>query len=293
MSELDAEELAQQLSDRTPAGIAGQIGQLIEHKILPVDSRLPTVRDLAQELGVSVGTVAQAWSHLRGQGLVETRRRGGTRVLPRARRLAEDFTGPGAPLKELGLLIPGLLSSTDPAAGCELVLKIIELGEQLGFDSAWLAAPEQQSVQYSPLTLLAAASQRTSRIQMDTYGDDPADHPAARFTLEQLSSGRLKKFDRQAVFVGTAVPTDTASREQEAKYRAYTEEQLPQPGNLTGTSDEIADALLKHPSYLELAEAAFVLPSGFDYEDYVQILTDIATRLAPALGWQNTVQHFG
>lgn len=81
MSELDAVELADRLSTRSPGGIAEQIGQLIEERRLAPDSRLPTVRDLAQELGVSVGTIAQAWSILRENGLVETRRRGGTRVL--------------------------------------------------------------------------------------------------------------------------------------------------------------------------------------------------------------------
>jgi hypothetical protein len=29
----------------------------------------------------------------------------------------------------------------------------------------------------------------------------------------------------------------------------------------------------------------FALPFGFAHEDYVQILTDMATTLGPALGW--------
>ncbi len=286
MSELDAEELAARLSDRTPAGIAAQIGGLIEHKILPVDSRLPTVRELAQELGVSVGTIAQAWSHLREQGLVETRRRGGTRVLPRARRRAEDFAGPGAPLKILGFLTHPLPGPAD-SANYEQTMQSIELGEQLGFDAAWLAAPEQRGESYSPLSILAAASQRTRRIRLGTYGADPAEHPASRFTLERLCGGRLVEFDERRVFLATAVPTDTASREQEARYREYVQNQQPDPAPLLGTSDEIADAMLQQAGYLEVDEAAFALPPGFSYEDYVQILTDIATRLAPALGRPN------
>ena len=31
---------------------------------------------------------------------------------------------------------------------------------------------------------------------------------------------------------------------------------------------------------------AFALPFSFEHDDYVQILTDIATRLGPALGWR-------
>jgi hypothetical protein len=34
-----------------------------------------------------------------------------------------------------------------------------------------------------------------------------------------------------------------------------------------------------------VTEVAFALPFSFDEPDYVQILTDIATRLGPALGW--------
>jgi hypothetical protein len=30
----------------------------------------------------------------------------------------------------------------------------------------------------------------------------------------------------------------------------------------------------------------FALPFTFDHADYVQILTDMATRLGPALGWK-------
>jgi hypothetical protein len=38
-------------------------------------------------------------------------------------------------------------------------------------------------------------------------------------------------------------------------------------------------------AFREVTEVAFALPFTFEHEDYVQILTDIATRLGPALGW--------
>ena len=31
---------------------------------------------------------------------------------------------------------------------------------------------------------------------------------------------------------------------------------------------------------------AFALPFSFDHEDYVQILSDLAGKLGPALGWR-------
>ena len=39
------------------------------------------------------------------------------------------------------------------------------------------------------------------------------------------------------------------------------------------------------PDFRKSTEVAFALPFSFDHEDYVQILTDIAGRLGPALGW--------
>lgn len=54
--------------------------------------------------------------------------------------------------------------------------------------------------------------------------------------------------------------------------------------DLVGTSEEIAERLAAHAAFREVDEVAFALPFTFDHEDYVQILTDIATRLGPALG---------
>lgn len=53
-----------------------------------------------------------------------------------------------------------------------------------------------------------------------------------------------------------------------------------------GTSAEITERLAEHSAFCEVDEVAFALPFTFDHEDYVQILTDIATNLGPALGWQ-------
>jgi len=55
--------------------------------------------------------------------------------------------------------------------------------------------------------------------------------------------------------------------------------------DLVGTSAEIADRLHAHAAFREIDEVAFALLFSFEHDDYVQILTDIATRLGPALGW--------
>ena len=48
---------------------------------------------------------------------------------------------------------------------------------------------------------------------------------------------------------------------------------------ILGTSAEIAAALYAHVAFREVTEVAFALPFTFEHEDYVQILTDMATRL--------------
>lgn len=93
MADIEAESLAEKLSERSPAGIAEQIRRLIASGELNAGMRLPTVRDVAQEIGVSVGTIAQAWGILREENVVETRRRGGTRVLGPDQRHAQGFGG--------------------------------------------------------------------------------------------------------------------------------------------------------------------------------------------------------
>ena len=71
-------------------------------------------------------------------------------------------------LRRLGFLTIGLFDPADPAPGHESLLQVIELGEQLGFDSAWLRHRHLQHGVSSPVAILAAASQRTSRIELGT-----------------------------------------------------------------------------------------------------------------------------
>ncbi|HRK47063.1 MAG TPA: LLM class flavin-dependent oxidoreductase, partial [Nocardioides sp.] len=72
------------------------------------------------------------------------------------------------PLRKLGFLTIGLFDPADPGPGHETTLQIIELGERLGFDSAWVRHRHLQFGISSPVAVLAAASQRTSRIELGT-----------------------------------------------------------------------------------------------------------------------------
>lgn len=62
------EQLRAQIAERARAGV------------LPVGYKLPTVRGLAEELGLAANTVAKAYRALEADGVIETRGRNGTFV---------------------------------------------------------------------------------------------------------------------------------------------------------------------------------------------------------------------
>jgi DNA-binding transcriptional MocR family regulator len=64
----------------TAKAIAASIGRMISSGELPVDAKLPTVRQLSRSLGVSPTTVSEAWQGLSAVGAIETRGRNGTYV---------------------------------------------------------------------------------------------------------------------------------------------------------------------------------------------------------------------
>ncbi|EXG81842.1 LLM class flavin-dependent oxidoreductase [Cryptosporangium arvum] len=326
------------------------------------------------------------------------------------------------PINKLGFLTIGLFDGADPRPGHESTLEIIQLGEQLGFDSAWVRHRHLQYGISSPVAVLAAASQRTSRIHLGTAviplgWENPLRLAEDLATVDLLSGGRLEPgvsvgppmhYDRvkPALYPDTeedfsyervarllrfvrgetvtdagvegfevfsnriephspglggrmwyggaslrsarwagengmnfltssvvkaeesedfaqiqlshirtfraanpggrvsqglvVIPTDSASAEQRAKYEAYVEARTPRTTtpqgparmlfarDLVGPSSQIAEQLAAHAAFPEVSEVAFALPFSFDHEDYVQILTDIAGTLGPALGWTPT-----
>lgn len=62
-----------------------QIVELVDTGRLRAGDRLPSVRQLAGDLGVATGTVARSYRELESAGLLVTRRGGGTRVSEAAR----------------------------------------------------------------------------------------------------------------------------------------------------------------------------------------------------------------
>src|SRR5215211_1366869 len=57
--------------------VAEGIEQMIHEEVLRIGEKLPSVRVLSEEYGISMGTAFQAYYHLEGKGLVESRPKSG------------------------------------------------------------------------------------------------------------------------------------------------------------------------------------------------------------------------
>ena len=103
---------------------------------------------------------------------------------------------PGDPLQKLGFLTIGLFDGDNPGPGHQVTLEMISLGERLGFDSAWVRHRHLQFGISSPVAVLAAAAQRTSRIELGTAviplgWENPLRLAEDLATVDVLSGGRL------------------------------------------------------------------------------------------------------
>jgi DNA-binding transcriptional regulator YhcF (GntR family) len=76
------------VTDPTPPyeQLRRQLTDLISSGVLAPGDRLPPLRQLAADLGLAVGTVARTYRELEAEGLVRSRRGGGTRVQDLAAR---------------------------------------------------------------------------------------------------------------------------------------------------------------------------------------------------------------
>lgn len=109
--------------------IRDQIRGLVATDQLPAGQRIPSVRQLANDLGVAPGTVAKAYRLLEAEGLLQTRIGGGTRVHPNA------STTPAQVIEQARALVS---VATSAGVGLEDAVRILR--------AVWptLTAPDEQ-----------------------------------------------------------------------------------------------------------------------------------------------------
>ncbi|WP_080796179.1 LLM class flavin-dependent oxidoreductase [Corynebacterium pacaense] len=69
---------------------------------------------------------------------------------------------------DIAFLIPGTYEERDPEKGLDDLLDVFEFGEDLGFRGGWVRQRHLEHAVSNALSFLAAASQRTSRIELGT-----------------------------------------------------------------------------------------------------------------------------
>jgi alkanesulfonate monooxygenase SsuD/methylene tetrahydromethanopterin reductase-like flavin-dependent oxidoreductase (luciferase family) len=329
-----------------------------------------------------------------------------------------------ATIQSLAFLTPGNFPDDDPYGGLEDTLRQFEYGERLGFDGAWIRQRHLEHGVASAAVFLAAAGQRTTRIQLGTAVipigyESPFRLAEDLATADVLSRGRLQvgfsagtpphaeligdlAFDgdwrgydfsynrvsrlvdnlrgdfiggedtvihspgnvqrprvqpyspglagriwygagslRSASWAGETglhlltgnvmtgegtddfataqlallrayrqggragrvalgrviVPFDSADATARKRYRAYAEsryERTLAPNgpkrilfarDLVGPTEQILEQLSSDPVLAEVTDFRIELPYEFEHEDYLQILHDVRTHLAPELGW--------
>lgn len=102
-----------------------------------------------------------------------------------------------APVTSLSFLTPGNFPDDDPIGGLEDTLRLFETGERLGFQGAWVRQRHLEHGVSSATVFLAAATQRTSAIELGT-GVIPIGYESPFrlaediSTADALSGGRLQ-----------------------------------------------------------------------------------------------------
>lgn len=111
--------------------IANKITAHIANGVYPAGSRLPGVRRLSQQFGVSVSTIVQAQRQLENAGLITARPRSGYYICSR------PWLKPAVPAASQPELKPV------PVTGQELVLQLAQTTSRAGFVQLGAAVPEE------------------------------------------------------------------------------------------------------------------------------------------------------
>jgi GntR family transcriptional regulator len=108
--------------------IRAQIAQLVASGALPTGTRLPTIRQLAGDLGLAPGTVARAYRELETAGIVTSRVRHGTTIAKQPKPTRRETSSRLAAAARTYALAVAALDVTRDDAVTELDRQLGDLG---------------------------------------------------------------------------------------------------------------------------------------------------------------------
>jgi DNA-binding transcriptional MocR family regulator len=141
--------------------VAAQIARLIEHGAFRPGERIPSVRELSQQQGVSVTTVLEAYRSLEDQGLIEARPQSGYFVRPRPMRL------PPEPETSRPALRPTQVSTS------ELVMMVMRDVRDPALLQLGAAMPNLGLLPAEKLTRIMASIGRYQKLHSNAYDVSP------------------------------------------------------------------------------------------------------------------------
>jgi alkanesulfonate monooxygenase SsuD/methylene tetrahydromethanopterin reductase-like flavin-dependent oxidoreductase (luciferase family) len=156
-------------------------------------------------------------------------------------------------VRSLSLLVPGSFTDDDPYQGLESTLRLFEYGERLGFDGAWIRQQHLVPNVSSAPVFLAAASQRTRRIELGS-AVIPIGYESPFRLAEDLSMADVLSRGRLQVGFSAGVPTNSellAGLVYDGDWRSYdfSHARIARlAANLRGEFLGDADTLVPHPA---------------------------------------------
>lgn len=108
-------------------------------------------------------------------------------------------------LKSISFLTPGNYTDNAPGQGLKETLQLFELAERLGYDGAWVRQRHLEHGISSATVFLAAASQRTSRIELGT-GVIPMGYESPFRLAEDISTADVLSGGRLQIGLSAGTP---------------------------------------------------------------------------------------
>ena len=261
------------------AEIADSVRTLVERSALHPGDALPSVRALADRLGVNRNTVVAAYRQLTQAGLVVTRGRGGTLVAGRS-PIAQEGFAPDSVLRDIGTgnpdasLIPDLSDALAAMAGRPVLYGEPVIDRELEqWATGWMrdALGDARELR---LTITSGASDAIERLLAQALTRDDAVALEDPCFLSSMNTVRLGGYRPVAVPVDAeGMTVDGLRAALDAGVRAVV--CTPRAQNPTGASlsarraAELRAVLADHPYVLVVEDDHFSLLSRSSYHSLI------------------------
>jgi DNA-binding transcriptional MocR family regulator len=268
--------MALDITGTTAAEIADSLRDLLQRGSLRPGDALPSVRSLAEELGVNRNTAVAAYRQLTQAGLVETRGRGGTRVAGATPVAQEGFAWDSV-LRDVGTGNPDPDLIPDPSSAlARMGGRPVLYGEPVidpGLE-AWAQEWMSDSPDERRLTITSGAADAVERLLAQALTRDDAvalEDPCFLTSIHTVRLGGYRAIPVAVDDEGMTVAGLRTALDQGVRAVVCT----PRAQNPTGASltperaAALRDVLAEHPYVLVIEDDHFSMLSRMRYQSLI------------------------